>query len=706
MSDSDFEDSDFEMSDVSEGAAAAVVQPSMAYSVQPDQESEPELPSSDEEDTPESPSSQTFNSETSSQLKAFKNQRIVPIPVLDSSSTDPNTFDLDKLLKSNKNPRRMAGSRFEHSSRSKKSGVNPKVSQSIQERFYKHKSKVQEKIEKASKDFSEKEMLECSFKPNIKTSKAKRNVGEFLEDQRRFEQQRKERIDVLKEENRKLSDSDLGIHKPKINQESKKLATKSLRYVEPIHQKLYNQYKQMKDKLEKYRQDVFEADKFKPELNPKSQKITRSQSIDVLLYEDALRRKNKPAEQKQESAKLISSGSEKVLESKLQREFEQAFVEMHAEDNLNYSSFSAFLQKLHFTSNSCSQKQLVQQAWDFLAEDNKVSKSIARDFVFGVMKVEEGAKQNKLHKNFKQFYENRLQSINYSTVNKRFKSVQPEYNFKPSISKNSEVFARNKRTQRNNKDFLVNEKAEHLKKWSELKKQKSETEIKTCTFKPKTNSYIKPNLNSSGTFTGKPRTQALYEYSKQFKSKRENLAQTNKEQELQKSLGECTFRPRILKSPLKEKQVPQPKGVQEMLNRLQKAREEKAKIKAVTQIGKPYDAPKDIKKLSKPKPEPSTAESIKAPQECFSPRVNSKYLANNSKLESELPEETNNLSYSSEEYHREVHVKLPNDQEDTLHISPEDNELQAIQQFIEKHNLKGETANKLQKLILSSLNEE
>ena len=64
----------------------------------------------------------------------------------------------------------------------------------VDERFYKYKTKVDEKVDKLAKELEAKHQEVCTFKPKIKSGKPKRTPEEFFSEMQRFSSKKEEKL--------------------------------------------------------------------------------------------------------------------------------------------------------------------------------------------------------------------------------------------------------------------------------------------------------------------------------------------------------------------------------------------------------------------------------------------------------------------------------------------------------------------------------
>jgi hypothetical protein len=148
-------------------------------------------------------------------------------------------------------------------------------------------------------------------------------------------------------------------------------------------------------------------------------------------------------------------------------------------------------------------------------------------------------------------------------------------------------------------DALQKEEREVVRK----QKIESETTLKECTFAPQTNArserligsvkrYVKDNIATEyiklAADKERPtRTQLLYSLSSLSKARKEKVARSQAEADEEKARVNCTFRPTV-NGETKAQTAAPPKGSDKAIERLQKAREQAAWLKAHREAGTPY----------------------------------------------------------------------------------------------------------------------
>ncbi|CAG9315007.1 unnamed protein product [Blepharisma stoltei] len=517
----------------------------------------------------------------------------------------------------------------------------------VEERFYKYQEKVKEKVDKIAKDIHQEEFKECTFKPSVNADGNKRTVDEFISEMQNYEKKKQDKLNAKREENIKSQSLTEQSFQPSICEKSLQILAKKGESNEPVHEKLFKMKKtenskQVKKILEE--QEKIEKSQFKPTVNTKSKGLKRSGSIDKILYDDAVRRIHKEQEAPSPpKEKFISSKSEQVLIAKLKKEMQEAFtfLDPENEDKLNYSNTVQLLEKLFLIKNkpennkNSEEKELVIKMWKLLGGDSGfASRKNLEIFIMGIMNyyhpemsasIDQSSSVTssigrlvdgefalledevaKLHRVFYMFYENRTNQTHHSNINPTYKN-RVEYTFRPQINKDSSKMADGVKlrrteslgTNKSHEDYLISEKQKVDEKINKLKKEYEHENRKECTFKPSINkkpAYKMAEKNPKDTLSEEykkisedpnvHRSVALYNLSEIERKRKEKLARTAEELEIEKAQAECTFTPKLEKPILNESaDLLEKKGVAETVNRMRRAREEQELIKNMKERG-------------------------------------------------------------------------------------------------------------------------
>lgn len=356
-------DSDFDVGDVEEGATVGSIQVSMhdpqvfrslmkseSDEIPSDVESESEQPLKDKEEIPEiQPETAKLNAEISR-----NNKPKVPQKASVNSQPRQKPKNIQKNIDfTQKMTRSLSHSSldFENPQKSHRENID------IDERFYKYQEKVKEKVDKLAKDITQDQMKECTFQPAIKNDGQRRTVDEFVSEMQKYEKDKQNKLTAQREENLKTQNSVEQSYQPVICEKSLQILAKKGDPNTSVHEKLYKIDKSKPSKqVEKIKQEysMIEKSSFKPLVNQKSHGLKRSDSIDKLLYDDALRRIHKEVEiPSLKKEKFISERSEQVLINKLTKEFAEIFDMLDIDNSgiLNYINTLNLLQKLYMIKN-------------------------------------------------------------------------------------------------------------------------------------------------------------------------------------------------------------------------------------------------------------------------------------------------------------------------------------------------------------------
>lgn len=483
----------------------------------------------------------------------------------------------------------------------------------VDERFYKYQDKVKEKIQTLAKELKEKEMEKCTFKPEVKSQTQKRTTDQFINQMINYEKVKKDKIEALRSQKKDAFEDD-AIHHPVINQKSKDIIAKKGEPSQPIYEKLYKSA--TKEKV---------AEKSPPKQSvSKASSTRRAEPIEKILYEDALRRANKPIELKIEKKESqVSNKSQQVLAKKFIKEFSEiiSVVEGIEGDKISQEAALKVLVCLNFIRNNPEhpkfeeEKALVDKFFKIIKADSiktqnmlKLSLAILNIYIPTMtinFESEPPSQQGpivdghlsiskeevlKYHKQFIVFFDNRQLSNQIIKQN-----AAEEFPFKPKL--NSETKAIAKEVQKRagslcsqkREEFLQEEKKKTQEKIERLRKEKEEQEAKSCTFKP----VLLAKSYSKAEVSDKDRGLALFERSKEIQEKKQLKMKEVNNIEIEKNMSECTFAPRLEKIKVKEdKEILNSKSVQQQLMRMQKAREEQERKKNI------LERPTSGKKLS------------------------------------------------------------------------------------------------------------
>lgn len=292
------------------------------------------------------------------------------IPVLNRDTENPNTYDLDYLLDSQRltkathrfvtttDPLLGPTDKSEDNSdidfirRNIESTVRPKPTQSsmsaslsldalpvkkthtlttkeaekLADRLVSYKQQVEMKVKQTQESIRYKETMECTFTPEIKKTKAnrpRRKPEEMYYDgvsKAKEMQEKQERM-------RDMQTLEVSSFRPVVNQQSKKMLEKRGRDPTPVYEKLYSAHKdgvmkQLKGGNARSR-SVGDALTFRPTINKRSEDLSRPSKVNDALYADAKRRQERQKEvpKVQPFEPKLSKNSEKVLLTRFEEDF-------------------------------------------------------------------------------------------------------------------------------------------------------------------------------------------------------------------------------------------------------------------------------------------------------------------------------------------------------------------------------------------------
>lgn len=439
----------------------------------------------------------------------------------------------------------------------------------INERFHKFKEKVKAKIEKMSQDQQEIQKKTCTFKPKLLNNKrSARNFEEFLNEMKKFERCKDEKLNRLR--TIKGKESLAPTHAPALCKQSMKIVKKK-EVARPVHLKLYQERRVVNQKKEKIKAEPLPS--FSPTVNPKSHDLKRENSINNILYEDAIRRQNKRSQSPlYVKEKFMSQKSEQVLCDKLAKEYYNSICTLFTADKtqFTYSEFLSILYEMYFIKNEIDdfgyniESDQTVKAWNTIhgtvTNDGKtVSKQELLDFLLAVMNYEHPSFIQDIkivHREFISFYENRHFSILNQKKSKIFR--EREQTFTPSYLScysNSPCEISHKRPQI---FFPGSPQEDDKEKLNKLKNKAGNFDF--CTFKPKIKRGPKiimdQSFNDSDSlsseyirFSEDPgsktshRTEILYNFSK---IAQERINQRNKEfVDTEISFSDCSLTPKV-----------------------------------------------------------------------------------------------------------------------------------------------------------------
>jgi hypothetical protein len=461
----------------------------------------------------------------------------------------------------------------------------------VNERFYKKAEDYKKKKEDLKEKIIKEELNACTFQPktNVK-DKIKHSPKDFNKklDEYIEKKKKKQEEDVKSKELQEKHNSDEELtHQPKINAKSKEMISKK-QTEGTIHERLYNQYKSQASKqIEELNKNKEISDPkkiteepeifFQPTINKKSQNLNRTDKIGQILYNDAIRRKNKPLQAPSSPIqKFMNSNSEKVLIEKFKRDFNEAVSELGPIESLkiNYNQLLQVLKILYFIREDKEEEDRLTAlgVWKIFGESEETSipKDSVLSVLLGIMGLYEDWMSTetqihnisreealKLHKKYEKFYKNRNSTMNKSNMNQSFKNTI-DYSFQPEKIANSDELAEKWRNSHREpgkiEDSLIAEQAKKEKKIKQLKQKIDAEALKECSFKPKTEElpsiYIKSTKDYSDIVPQDLKSThkgvILYKLAEKNKNKKNENILSARELQEQKELEECTFSPNVL----------------------------------------------------------------------------------------------------------------------------------------------------------------
>lgn len=514
------------------------------------------------------------------------------------------------------------------------------------------------KMELIKQENSNKELEECTFKPKMVTKPVarRRNLDEFLEDQRKHEEDKALKRNILLEQE---SQVEAGIiHHPEINESSRRMLEKRRDNDQPVYERLYGISKKNK-KLNQILNDAesenlpqsevsnqryvhgkpqvaeINNETFAPKINAKSRDIVRDQPVQELLYNDALRRKDMNELKKQKIIKESTKKKTQINESNIEylihrfnKEFEPTFETVAQQGDegvaeiLNYRQLGELLFDMGFLSGSASSESeeriLLSSMWTGLggAQNEGLHKEVIRAFLLAVegVKITDSIKApseeefgqmkdgefypdcKKISKHFKLMYLNRIRHTRDGAKRKLMKiesEAAQENTFQPILSDNTRALANKYRQKIADNyeggkitvlDILTAQT--NKEQWiEETKKELQNKEQEECTFHPITNENFALKPDESIQTTG-DKCFDLYQLGQA--KRKAKFDKSKDEYEFEKNVEECTFQPNLDKNYVPEVEKPHyinQRSIQDNLDRMKKAREERDFKKKMTERG-------------------------------------------------------------------------------------------------------------------------
>ena len=371
------------------------------------------------------------------------------IPVINSSTIDPIKYDLDRLLDPKIQKQAETGDRFSASHQAppprkqrnpdepdflklnRESALRPRASSgysydegdkrlshhpdpvNVEERFYKYRRNVEEKVKKLEEELARREKAQCTFEPEIlekrKDNEVPRSAESFFKDQMLHKKLVTTKVEVLRQKaEAAYSQEERTLFTPKLCEQSMKMLAAKPQDSQPRHDQLYQQHRRLLKQhvrnsdispsldasdLSSTSQSSVRA--FTPAINKASQRIVRDKPVEVYLMEDAARRQRarNSVPTQEAPVTLVTSASQLLLMKKFKEEFQSAWAEVSETDEINYSKVGELLKVLKFIDNQnaaggyLAERELVRSIWSLmrLEDESSVSKANLETLLCAVM---------------------------------------------------------------------------------------------------------------------------------------------------------------------------------------------------------------------------------------------------------------------------------------------------------------------------------
>ena len=228
--------------------------------------------------------------------------------------------------------------------------------------------------------------------------KSKRTFNEFLEDQKAKEEKHQEHLKTSqKEHNDKLSS--IILDKPVLNEETIKIANKGKRNDNiGIHQRLFDEYNEIKQKKEKIEKERYNLNKREEKKIPKAniqkniERLFAEYEVkkkrvneNIMKKEKEIRNRSSNRSSSKSSNQIIFKRFKKILENGIKNVLEKNLEETF---EINFSNFTKLLYKINFTSKNYFEL-IEEKEKDEKEEANRQSiKSNSRKVLFIKNKLE------------------------------------------------------------------------------------------------------------------------------------------------------------------------------------------------------------------------------------------------------------------------------------------------------------------------------
>ncbi|OMJ88943.1 hypothetical protein SteCoe_9052 [Stentor coeruleus] len=338
-------------------------------------------------------------------------------------------------------------------------------------------------------------------------------------------------------------------------------------------------------------------------------KKLKAEDFDNHLWEDAQRRASVHNIPDEENTDIVAGlTSQRMLARKFMKEFKENLLKKNeVPESFEFEGMFKVLKDMNFVGETedatlDNEGHIGVKFWKFIKNNEKLDKERLVSALLSVLSLHPSQLFQDYSKEDTDFYnfhiilqsflleeEIKLAKLFTHMKETRKGQNQPvkdtqveEFSFKPHVNNDLETLGKKKREEigrpmsQKRLDFFMKERQKIQEKSEKSKINKEEEELKKCTFRPKT---LKKTDSKTG-LVNEHRGLTLYEKSKVIKDV--NI-KSSLEIELEKSLAECTFAPKLI---TKKKIKEEPSGlysksVQQQITRMQKAREEEARKKAI-----------------------------------------------------------------------------------------------------------------------------
>lgn len=466
-----------------------------------------------------------------------------------------------------------------------------------------------------------------TFVPVINRPSAEpRSHEEFYKSQLAYKEAVQAKTEKRKEESQKAVLDGLSF-KPLISQKSIEIAQKGR--TEPLHDRLMHQraFERTLPKGNPSEEGLFSISEQPAEPRnsvPKARTSTKT-------YEKS---SSRSVLEETTSEVKASENSQKVLKRRFKGEFQLHWTAVGAEEALRYFQFVELLGRLALISQEeeryDEERIQAREMWRLLVPEDEGQ--AAKQHVYVILLSALGyympgpepegepeawagvgtLKQGKLYLKAEDVELIRrdfsvLTQLRAHLFGKQVTVEEQTYTYQPKVTaRTKQLYERLKlgRVQTQAHEFLY-EDALQKEEREVARKQKieGETTLKECTFTPQTNArserligsvkrYVKDNIATEyiklAAEKERPtRTQLLYSLSSLSKARKEKVARTQAEAEEERARVDYTFKP-MVNAESKAPATAPPKGSDKAIERLQKARDQAAWLKAHREAGTPY----------------------------------------------------------------------------------------------------------------------